>query len=547
MKKLVLIIGIVIGLLLVAAIALPFVIDANSFRPTIEAKLSEGIARKVSIGHLSLSIWSGELKADELSIDDDPAFSSSPFFKAKSLGVGVDVVPLVFSHTLHVRSLNFVEPEILLLHGSSERWNFSSLGGSGKAAPVAAQKAASNAPAGTQFTVDKFEITNGRVTIGSSARSKQTYESVNITADHVSPISSFPFTLDARTPGGGGVKLEGAAGPIDAGDAAKTPFNAKMNLKQVDLAATGLLDPSSGIAGTVSYQGEIHSDGKIAHSDGTATVEKMRLVKAGSPAGQPISIHYASDYDLAKQSGQLTKGELVTGKSSVALSGTYDTHGDSTLVHMKLDAPSVPVEDIKALLPAVGVTLPSGADLQGGTAAAHLALDGPVDKLVTAGDVTLSNAKLTGFGLASKLSALSLFSGMKSSPDTLIQTMASKLKISPEGIQAEGIQLIVPEVGTITGAGTIADNGALNFKLLANLSQAGVGGALSGLVGRTGFGSATSKGIPFIVEGTSSNPRFVPDTNAMIRGAMPAQGNGGTQPANVGNILQGIFGKKKQQ
>jgi AsmA protein len=550
MKKLVLIVAAVIGLLLVVAVALPFVIDADNFRPTIEEKLSAALARKVSIGHLVLSIWRGELKADELSIADDPAFSSAPFFKAKSFGVGVDLVPLVLSHTLHVRSLNFVEPEILLLRAASGRWNFSSLGESGKQAPATAQKVTSAASGSTPLTVDKLEITNGRLTIGSSPRSKETYEAVNITATHVTPDSSFPFTLDARTPGGGGLQLEGEAGPVDASDAAKTPFHAKMNLKQVDLAATGLLDPSSGIAGTVSYQGELRSDGKVAHSDGTATVEKMRLVKAGSPAGQPISIRYASDYDLVKQSGQLTKGELVTGKSTVALSGTYDTHTDSTLVHMKLDAPSVPVEDIKALLPAVGVTLPAGASLQGGTAAAHLALDGPIDKLVTAGDVKLSNAKLTGFGLASQLAALSLFTGVKSSPDTLIQTMASNLKISPEGIQAEGFQLIVPELGTITGAGTIGDNGALNFKLLANLSQAGVGGALAGLVGRTGLGAslgnATSKGIPFLVQGTSSNPRFVPDTNAMIRGAMPTQGGGTTQPATVGNILQGIFGKKKQ-
>ena len=118
MKKLALIIAAVIGLLLVAAVALPFVIDADSFRPTIEAKLSVALARKVSIGHLALSIWRGELKADELSIADDPAFSKAPFLKAKSFGVGVDLVPLVLSHTLHVRSLNFVEPEIILLHGN---------------------------------------------------------------------------------------------------------------------------------------------------------------------------------------------------------------------------------------------------------------------------------------------------------------------------------------------------------------------------------------------------------------------------------------------
>lgn len=242
MKKLGLIVAAVIGLLLIAAVTLPFVIDADSFRPTVEAKLSAALARKVSIGHLALSIWRGELKADELSIADDPAFSSTPFFKAKSFGVGVDVMPLVFSHTLHVRSLNFVEPEILLLHASSGRWNFSSLGESGKQAPAAAQKGASAASGSTPLSVDKLEISNGRLTIGSSPRSKETYEAVNITANHVTPAASFPFTLDARTPGGGGLQLEGEAGPVDASDAAKTPFHAKMNLSR---SISGPLDCST--------------------------------------------------------------------------------------------------------------------------------------------------------------------------------------------------------------------------------------------------------------------------------------------------------------
>ncbi len=546
MKKLLLAGAAVIALILVVGVVLPFVIDADSFRPTIEQKLGAMLGRNVTIGHLALSVWRGELKADEISIADDPAFSNSPFFKATSLGVGVEIAPLVFSHALHIRLLNFVEPQILLLRADSGRWNFSTLGGSHNPPPAPGSNASSPAPA-TQFTVDTLEITNGQLTIGSSPRSKETYESVNITANHLSPDASFPFTLDARTPGGGSLKLEGEAGPINASDTAKTPFRAKMNLQQVDLSSTGLLDPSSGIAGTLDYSGEIRSDGKVAHAEGAATVAKLRLVKAGQPSSQPISLRYASDYDMTKRSGQLAKGELVTGKSSVALTGTYDTHADSTVVHAKLDAPSIPVEDIKALLPALGVMLPSGATLQGGTAAAHLALDGPVDKLVIAGDVNLSNAKLSGFGLAQKLAVLSVFTGLKQSPDTLIQTMASKLRIAPEGIQAQGVQLIVPELGTITGGGTIDEQGALDFKLLANLSQAGVGGALANLAGRAGLGGVTGKGIPFLVQGTSSEPRFLPDTKGLVRGVMPAQADGTTQPATVGNIIQGLFGKKKQQ
>ena len=62
-----------------------------------------------------------------------------------------------------------------------------------------------------------------------------------------------------------------------------------------------------------------------------------------------------------------------------------------------------PVDELEAMLPALGVVLPSGSKLQGGTLSADLAINGPLDKLVIAGPVRLSNTKLAGFDMGSKL------------------------------------------------------------------------------------------------------------------------------------------------
>jgi AsmA protein len=546
-KKILLTVAAVVGLLLVAAIALPFVIDADRFRPTMEEKLNVLLGRQVRIGHVDLSILKGDLKASDISLAEDRAFGSAPFVRAKSLEVGIDLVPLILSHVVHVRSLTFDEPQVVLLRSSSGKWNFSSLGqgeSHGKAQPATPSSAETPA-----FTVEKLKISGGRLTVGGSSRSRQTYDHVNLTAENLSYESAFPFTLAAQTPGGGVLRVNGNAGPLDQKDAAQTPFQAKVALQRFDLTSTGFLDPSSGLAGLVDYSGEARSTGKILHTDGTAKVDKLRLVRGGSSAGQPVSVRYATDYNLATQAGKLTKGEILTGKSTVALSGTYETHGDSTAVHMKLAAPSVPVEDIKALLPAVGVTLPSGSTLQGGTASANLSLDGPVESLVTSGDVNLSNAKLSGFGLGQKLAALSLFTGLKASPDTVIETMSSGLRISPDGIRSEALKLVVADIGTITGAGTIGANGALDFKLMANLATTGAGAALANLASRTVMGGAIAKGIPILVHGTTSNPVFVPDTSALIQGGVLNQqgATGATPPKNLGDVLGGIFGRKKQQ
>ena len=77
--------GIVIAMLVILLIALPFLINVNSFRPKIEAEASNALGRQVKLGDLSLSILSGGVSVQDISIADDRAFSKSPFVTAKSL------------------------------------------------------------------------------------------------------------------------------------------------------------------------------------------------------------------------------------------------------------------------------------------------------------------------------------------------------------------------------------------------------------------------------------------------------------------------------
>jgi len=132
MKRALKIVGIIVGILILIVLVLPFLINVNSFRPRIESELTTALGRKVSVGNLGLSIWSGSLSADDIAIADDPTFSNSPFIRAKSLGVGVDVMPLIFSKTLHITDLTLTDPQVFLLRARSGRWNFSTIG---KAAP----------------------------------------------------------------------------------------------------------------------------------------------------------------------------------------------------------------------------------------------------------------------------------------------------------------------------------------------------------------------------------------------------------------------------
>src|ERR1700735_966137 len=72
-------IGAVVALVLIVAVCVPLFLNADSFRPRIESTLSKSLGRKVTIGKLELSLWSGGLVASNSTVADDPAFSNRPF------------------------------------------------------------------------------------------------------------------------------------------------------------------------------------------------------------------------------------------------------------------------------------------------------------------------------------------------------------------------------------------------------------------------------------------------------------------------------------
>lgn len=528
MRKLLIAVGIVVALLIVAAIALPFFVNADSFRPRIEAQLNQALGRQVHIGKLSFSLLAGGVSAEDLSISEDPAFGTKPFLTAKSLDVGVDLGALIFSHALHVRSLTLVDPQISLLHTPAGKWNFSSLGG----------KSNGNSSSSPDFTVQTLRIVNGKIVAGEPRGEKYEYSDVSLDASNISYTSPIPFTLEANTPGAGKLKVEGHAGPMDREDSSRTPLQATVNVTGMDLAKTGFVGPQSGLAGLLDYNGTATSDGITLHSDGTAKVDQLRLVKAGAPARQPVTVQYATDYDLKRNTGVLNSGDVKTGSSTSRISGNYDAHGPDTIVHMKLTGKDLPIQDVAGLLPALGIALPAGSSLQGGSVTADLGLDGPVDRLVTAGTLALSNVKLAGFNLGSKMSAIGALAGIHTGSDTMIQLMSSKLRIAPEGMRADDLNVVVPELGTVTGGGTIGNDNALHFKMNAKLSNGA--GVVGGLQRVAGLGQMPKNGIPFIVQGTTASPVFLPDVGGMMGSTVqaPAQGLGG--------ILGGLFGKKKK-
>ncbi|MBZ5524955.1 MAG: hypothetical protein LAP21_22215, partial [Acidobacteriia bacterium] len=85
--------------------------------------------------------------------------------------------------------------------------------------------------------------------------------------------------------------------------------------------------------------------------------------------------------------------------------------------------------------------------------------------------------------------------------------------------------------------------GALNFRMNANLT----GGAVTGATQLAGLGGKGGS-VPFLIQGTTSNPTFIPDVQGMAGGALQNVLSGKTAgKPSPADALTGLFGKKKKK
>ncbi|MEO6120348.1 MAG: hypothetical protein ABIP12_06635, partial [Terriglobales bacterium] len=216
----------------------------------------------------------------------------------------------------------------------------------------------------------------------------------------------------------------------------------------------------------------------------------------------------------------------------------FDTRGETVAIKARLRGNNLAIDHLAGVLPAFGVILPAGTQLQGGTVNADLHMQGPLDRLVTTGPIQVANAKLNGFNLKSRASGISSLAGMPSASDLVIQALNSRLRVAPEGIRADGIHVVLPGVGTVAGDGVIGANNSLDFKMRAQLQ--GGGGLIGGMSTLSTLGQSGGA-IPFMIKGTTSNPVFIPDVAAAMGNTIKAPVQG------VGGMFGGLFGKKKKE
>jgi AsmA protein len=540
--------GGIAGVALIVILILPSIIDANRFRPKMESDLSLALNRKVSIGNVRLAIFSGGVKFDDLTVADDPSFASEPFVRAKSVKVGVELRQLIFSHQVHITDISVGQTQVTLLRSTAGIWNYSSLGPARASSPVTSStyapaalptdaSASGGNASGSDASIHKFSIDGADVRIsdvGSSNKPSE-YPNVELEISDLSYTSQFPFALSAKLPGNGTLKIEGKAGPLSTANLAETAINASLKGKDFNLASSGLL--ASGIGGVLDFTGDFVSDGQRVRSKGKIHAVDFQFVRNAAPSTAAMDVDYSTEYEWKPQASTVTQGDIHIGTALAQLAGTFSMAGNQATVEMKLRGDKMPAPDLQTVLPAVGITLPSGSSLQSGTLDVNLTWTGAINSLATSGSVNLSNAKLAGFDLAAKLGSMASLAGLPKSSDTMIQELSANLSVGPDGIRADDVKVTVQGMGSIAGSGTVAPDHKLNFKMTAKLGDAGpVRGGLAALTSVT----QGSGGVPFLVHGTTANPKFEPDLTGMFKGIATAPGH------DAGAIFNGLLSKKKK-
>lgn len=287
----------------------------------------------------------------------------------------------------------------------------------------------------------------------------------------------------------------------------------RWNFASIGSAKSSQQDTEASMASTSSAMSSVVLDhlkitnatielGSGSHADQRATLKNVEVDLKN------VSLESAMTFSLTAAAGE---GKLKIEGNVGPIKESTDSDEKPAIVHMKIDGSRVPLDSVKIFLPALGIVLPGGSTLRGGTVNAKLALDGPIDRLTTSGNVEIAKAHLKGFDLSSKLSGLG--SGASAVSDLAILNLSTRLRVSPEGTHVSGFNGQFAGIGGITGDGDVNASNHLQFKMVAHVPR---DGALRFGMDHLGLKNV-SNDIPFQVVGTTAMPIVIPEMSGLAK------------------------------
>jgi AsmA protein len=395
MRKVVIIIGIVVVVIVAAVGVFVATFNPNDYRGTIQTKLEQQLDRKVTLGNLSLGLFPLRFRVANLSIAEDPKFGNRGFIQTQELSVSVKLLPLL-SKSVEVDSLTLERPSVELIKNAQGVWNFASLG----------QRTPAATPSSGQqpFSVGELAITDGQIAITDlqDRRPRTVYDHINFKLTDFAPDSPFKVDASVHLPGSGSqeVSLTGKGGPLSHADPASTPFKGTLDLKGVEIAGLQKFLQSPALVntdGVLSGHTEIASEAGKLSANGQMNLDKPRL--HGIDVGYPINADYDVSEDLPNDLLRINKAAIKLGATPVSVTGTVNHKPTPAQLDVDLKVNEVSIAEIARLAAAAGIAFAPGTTVNG-QISADIKAQGSADKPALNGTLAGRNIQVSGKEIA---------------------------------------------------------------------------------------------------------------------------------------------------
>ncbi len=403
MRKLIIAIAVIVGLVAAMAFFVPHLVRMNRYRQQVQAELQRRLNRPVQLGQLSLSIFPLRLRASNVIIGEDPSYHSDvPFAEVTELDLRINFLPLIWG-SVAIKSLDMKRPKIELICNEQGMWNFSTAGKAPTAASGPPSLSVARAPASAQaggFTLRELKISDGQIAITDKRKlqPRAVYDHIDVTLKDYAPGKAFSLDLTARLPGNGWqtFRVTGNGGPINNADLATTPFKGTLKLNEVSLSAAQKFLNNPALEGTDAViSGSTHlsnADGRLT-TDGLLKLENV--VVRDVQVGYPIFADFDLTDDLTNDVLQIRKGTIKLGSTPVSLDGTLQTRAKPWIVDMNVGVSNASIKEAARLAAAFGVAFSPDTAIAGQlTAKVHA--QGPTSNLALTGNVYGRDLEVTG-------------------------------------------------------------------------------------------------------------------------------------------------------
>lgn len=437
MRKVFLIIGVVVLVLVVAVGGLFFYAAANlnsiiaQNREYLLTKVSDSLGRKVEVSTISVKLgWGVSADLKNVKIADNPAISTKPFVEARDVYADVAFLPLL-SRELSVSKVVLEKPEVRIIRTAGGVLNIATIGKKTgapksssastpshakpgrplKAAPLTASHpgtATKHASGGASMLsglfVSSFQIQDGTI-VYEDRKTHQppvTVKDVNLSVRNFSLTSPFNLSLSLAAFGQSpNLNVSGTIGPFGEGhvDVARVPLDIKAKLGPLVLAdlrnfgSVGKKIPeklklTNPVTLGASVKGTLDSLAFTGHGDLT-----NNAVGWGSAFSKPTGVPFTVSIDGSRHGKTIEIASAVVRLSGLNLKATQIRYGQG-VTNARIDTNSFALGPVAKVIPALEKYRPAGS------AEMHVDVRIADKKPNAKGTIKLANVSVTRSGAA---------------------------------------------------------------------------------------------------------------------------------------------------